>query len=61
VIHQPRNGTDLSLALEVIGLLTAPVTRWLGGELVDRLGIGVDRGANLDAPGFLSNRPASGV
>jgi uncharacterized membrane protein len=51
----------LPLALEVIGLLAALVTGWLGGELVDRLGVGVDRGANLDAPSSLSNQPATGA
>jgi hypothetical protein len=44
---------------EVIGLLAALVTGWLGGERVDRLGVGVDAGANLDAPSSLSNRPES--
>ncbi len=34
------------------------VTAWLGGELVDRLGVGVDRGANLNAPHSLSGKPA---
>ena len=29
------------------------VTGWLGGELVDRLGIGVDEGANPNAPSSL--------
>ena len=29
------------------------VTGWLGGELVDRLGVGVDDGAHLDAPSSL--------
>jgi len=28
-------------------------------ELVDRLGVGVDDGAHLDAPNSLSGRPAS--
>ncbi|MDQ3656764.1 MAG: DUF2231 domain-containing protein [Chloroflexota bacterium] len=46
------------LVLEVLGLLGALVTGWLGGELVDRLGVGVDRGAHLDAPSSLSGRPA---
>lgn len=36
------------------------VTGWLGGELVDRLGVGVDDGANVNAPSSLSGRPASG-
>ena len=36
------------------GMLLAAVTGWLGGELVDRLGVGVDDGAHLDAPSSLS-------
>ena len=46
------------LLLEAIGVIGALVTGWLGGELVDRLGVGVDRGAHLDAPSSLSGRPA---
>jgi uncharacterized membrane protein len=45
----------------VAGLLAvgiALVTGWLGGELVDRLGVGVDDGAHLDAPSSLTNLPA---
>lgn len=44
----------LALALEVAALLLASVTGWLGGELVDRLGVGVEDNANLDAPSSLS-------
>jgi hypothetical protein len=33
-------------------------TGWLGGELVDRLGISVDSGAHMNAPSSLSGRPA---
>jgi uncharacterized membrane protein len=40
------------------GLGLAAVTGWLGGELVDRLGVGVDPGANLNAPNSLSGLPA---
>jgi|SRR5262245_19294690 len=43
---------------EVVALVTGAVAGWLGGELVDRLGVGVDDGANLDAPSSLSGRPA---
>jgi hypothetical protein len=39
-------------------LLLGAVAGWLGGELVDRLGVGVDDGAHLDAPSSLSGRPA---
>jgi uncharacterized membrane protein len=37
------------LLLGVLGLAVALVTAWLGGELVYRLRVGVDDGANLDA------------
>jgi uncharacterized membrane protein len=54
----PANAAGLPLLLEVVGVLLALVTGWLGGELVDRLGVGVDPGANVDAPSSLSNQPA---
>ena len=38
------------------GFALALVTGWLGGELVDRLGVGVDDGAHVDAPSSLSGR-----
>ena len=44
--------------LEVGALLLGSVGGWLGGELVDRLGVGVDEGAHLNAPSSLSGRPA---
>jgi uncharacterized membrane protein len=47
----------LALVLSFAGVLLALVTGWLGGELVDRLGVGVDDGAHLDAPSSLSDRP----
>lgn len=40
------------------GAVIALVTGWLGGELVDRLGVGVDEGAHLDSPSSLSELPA---
>jgi uncharacterized membrane protein len=41
-----------------LGAALALLTGWLGGELVDRLGIGVDAGAHMNAPNSLSGRPA---
>jgi uncharacterized membrane protein len=41
-----------------LGVDLALLTGWLGGELVDRLGVGVDPGANVNAPNSLSGRPA---
>lgn len=49
----------LALALSFAGGALSLITGWLGGELVDRLGVGVDDGANLDAPSSLSGRPAT--
>jgi uncharacterized membrane protein len=40
------------------GAVIALVTGWLGGELVDRLGVGVDDGAHLDAPSSLTSTTA---
>jgi uncharacterized membrane protein len=54
----PAEPGVLAFVLSLAGVALAVVTGWLGGELVDRLGVGVDRGANLDAPSSLSNRPA---
>ena len=51
--------TTLVLAVELAALVLALLAGWLGGELVDRLGVGVDEGANLNAPNSLSGRPAS--
>ncbi len=48
-----------ALALSFVAAGLALVAGWLGGELVDRLGVGVDRGAHLNAPSSLSGRPAS--
>jgi uncharacterized membrane protein len=45
-------------AMEIAALALGAVAGWLGGELVDRLGVGVDDGAHLDAPSSLSGRPA---
>lgn len=53
------NPSGTTIIIEVVGLVGALVTGWLGGELVDRLGVGVDRGAHLDAPSSLSGRPAA--
>ena len=45
--------------LSAVGALTALVGGWLGGELVERLGIGVHDGANPDAPSSLRTGSAS--
>jgi uncharacterized membrane protein len=49
----PSNPSALAIALLLVGAAVSLITAWLGGELVDRLGVGVDVGANLDAPSSL--------
>ncbi len=48
-----------AVVLSLLGVLIALVSGWLGGELIDRLGVGIDDGAHLDAPSSLSGRPAA--
>jgi uncharacterized membrane protein len=55
----PRTPGPLPFILSLVGVVLALVTSWLGGELVERLGVGVDAGANLDAPSSLSGQPAT--
>ena len=47
----------LALLLSFAGVMLGAITAWLGGELVNRLGVGVDPGANLNAPSSLSGAP----
>jgi uncharacterized membrane protein len=53
--HSP---TGLTFVLELVAAAVALITGWLGGELVERLGVGVDPRAHLDAPSSLSPNPA---
>jgi uncharacterized membrane protein len=57
LVRRDQSGYDptgVAFWLEVVAVLLALVTAWLGGELVERLGVGVDEGASLDAPSSLS-------
>lgn len=56
----PGAPETLAIALSVAAAALSGVTGWLGGELVDRLGVGVDDGANLDAPSSLRG-PVAGT
>jgi uncharacterized membrane protein len=56
----PAQPEPLALATAFAGGGLALVTGWLGGELVDRLSVGVDDGAHLDAPSSLRTRHARG-
>jgi uncharacterized membrane protein len=54
----PATPSTLAYLCSFAGVALALITGWLGGELVDRLAVGVDDGAHLDAPNSLSGRPA---
>jgi uncharacterized membrane protein len=55
----PDNPSGAALGFSFVAVGIALVTSWLGGELVDRLGVGVDRGANLNAPNSLFKQRAT--
>jgi uncharacterized membrane protein len=57
--RQQPSGALLPLLLEVLALALLGVTAWLGGELVDRMGVGVDDGAHLNAPSSLRFKQAN--
>jgi uncharacterized membrane protein len=52
----PASPTALALALSFAAVVLAVVAGWFGGELVDRLGVGVDKGAHVNAPSSLSSK-----
>jgi uncharacterized membrane protein len=45
----------VSMALSFAGAILVLFTAWLGGELVDRLGVGVEDNANVNAPSSLAS------
>ena len=50
---QPSAPSDLTIILSAVGVGIALVTGWLGGELDNRLGVGVSEGAHVNAPSSL--------
>lgn len=50
-----------ALVLELVAFAFAGMGGWLGGELIDRLGIGVDEGAHPDATSSLRGAPLIGI
>jgi uncharacterized membrane protein len=58
--NAPGTPSALALALSLVGGGLALFTGWLGGELVDRLAVGVDEGAHVDAPSSLRTRRIRG-
>jgi uncharacterized membrane protein len=58
---EPETPATLAIVLSFVGVALALVTGWLGGELVDRLGVGVDDGAHLDAPNSITHPSVHGA
>jgi uncharacterized membrane protein len=56
----PTVPENLALLMSFAGGGLALFTGWLGGELVDRLAVGVDDGAHVDAPSSIGNRRIPG-
>jgi uncharacterized membrane protein len=56
---QPAAPPTGAVVAGLLGAGLSVLTAWLCGELVNRLGVGVDDGAHLDAPSSLTGRPAS--
>jgi uncharacterized membrane protein len=52
-METPAAPSTLAFILAYAGGGLALFTGWLGGELVDRLAVGVDEGAHVDAPSSL--------
>ena len=46
----------VAIILSAVAVGIALITGWLGGELVDRLSVGVDDGANVNAPNSITNK-----
>lgn len=57
--NEPEFPSTVALTLSFVGAGAAMLTGWLGGELVERLGVGVDPGAHLNAPNSLKERHAT--
>jgi uncharacterized membrane protein len=53
--NSPAVPSTAAFALSFIGVAAALLGGWLGGELVERLGVGVTPSANLNAPNSLTH------
>ena len=53
--YSPDVPSNAAFALSFIGVAAALLGGWLGGELVERLGVSVTPGANLNAPNSLTH------
>jgi uncharacterized membrane protein len=59
--HEQDELSTPVLVAESLAMALSGVGAWFGGELVDRLGVGVTPHAHLDAPSSLSDQPVTSV
>lgn len=55
----PTAPEAIAISLSVVAVVILALAGWLGGELVERLGIGIDEGAHPNSPSSISGRRAS--
>lgn len=55
----PEAPETLAIAISSVSAVLLLFTGWLGGELIHRLNVSIDDGANLNASNSLSGKPAS--
>ena len=54
--QSPLTPSHGAMLISGAGFILLCITVWLGGELVDRLGVGVDNGANVNASSSISTK-----
>ncbi len=57
--HEVTLPDAFAIVISFVAIAVLLVAGWLGGELVERLGVGVDSGAHLNSPSSISGRPAN--
>ena len=60
-LHAPDDPPIIAYVLSFLGAALVSGTAWLGGELTGHFGVGIEEGANVNAPDSLSRRPANTV
>lgn len=58
-LHAPDDPSIIAYVLSFLGAALVSGTAWLGGELTGHYGVGIEEGANVNAPNSLSRRPAN--
>ena len=60
-VNAPENPSILSYILSFLGAALLFATGWLGGELTGRYGVGIEEGANINAPYVIPGLPSNRV